>query len=109
MSPSVAFWKESGEATLKLPIRELASKKRNEKKREKLRESESKAGYCIVCKNKTCGRYKLKVRDTKNGIGVMACVCRDCYNRFLSSHANEGMFRISRFMGWAKRRDRIRE
>ena len=65
--------------------------------------------YCIVCKNLTQKRYKLDLKDSRNSTGIKAHVCRDCFNRFLSSHANEGMFRISKFLGWARGRDRIRE
>jgi len=65
--------------------------------------------YCIVCKNMTQKRYMLQLKDSKNSTGINAHVCRDCFNRFLSSHANEGMFRISKFLGWAKGKDRIRE
>ena len=76
----------------------------------KVSESEDETmDYCIVCKNRTEKRFKLDMKDSKNSIGINAHVCRDCYNRFLSSHNNEGMFRISRFIGWAKSRDRIRQ
>jgi len=68
-----------------------------------------KMDYCIVCKNLTPRRYKLELKDSSNSIGIKAHVCRDCFNRFLSSHSNEGMFRISKFLGWAKGKDRIRE
>jgi hypothetical protein len=68
-----------------------------------------KMDYCIVCKNLTPKRYKLELKDSRNSVGINAHVCRDCFNRFLSSHANEGVFRISRFMGWARGKDRIRE
>ncbi len=70
---------------------------------------DGKMDYCIVCKNKTERRYKMDLKDSMNSVGINAHVCRDCFNRFLSSHANEGMFRISRFLGWAKGKDRIRE
>ncbi len=66
-------------------------------------------GYCIVCKEIVKGRYNLSVRDSKHCIGIDAHICKDCFNRFLSSHANEGMFKVSRFLGWAKNKDRIRE
>jgi hypothetical protein len=65
--------------------------------------------HCIVCKDIANGRYRLDLLDSRNNVGISAYVCRDCYNRFLSSNANEGMFRISRFLGWAKNKDRIRE
>jgi hypothetical protein len=65
--------------------------------------------YCIVCKNRTKKRYALQLKDSKNSTGISAHVCRDCFNRFLSSHANEGMFRAAKLLGWARHRDRIRE
>ena len=72
-------------------------------------EKDEKMDYCIVCKNRTERRFKLDIKDSKNSTGINAHVCRDCYNRFLSSHYNQGMFRVAKFLGWAKRRDRIRE
>lgn len=65
--------------------------------------------YCIVCKNMTEKRYALHVKDSRNSIGINAHVCRGCFNRLLASHSNEGIFRIARFLGWSKHRDRLRE
>jgi len=65
--------------------------------------------YCIVCKNLTEKRYMLHLTDAKSSVGIKAHVCRNCFNRFLSSHSNEGVFRVSKFLGWAKGRDRIRQ
>jgi hypothetical protein len=70
---------------------------------------EEKMDYCIVCKNLTERRYKLELNDSKISVGIKAHVCRDCFNRFLSSHSNQGIFRISKFLGWVKGKDRIRE
>jgi hypothetical protein len=71
--------------------------------------SEEERDYCIVCKRITSRRYRMELQDSKNCTGIKAHVCRDCFNRFLSSHANEGMFRVARFLGWARHKDRIRE
>ena len=65
--------------------------------------------YCIVCKEIVDKRYALSTHDSKLGTKVEAYVCRDCFNHFLASHANEGMFKAWRFLGWAKNRDRIRD
>ena len=65
--------------------------------------------YCIVCKEIIQKRYKVELTDSKNSVGIRAHVCRPCFNRFLSSHSNEGPFKISKFFGWAKGRDRIRQ
>jgi hypothetical protein len=70
---------------------------------------ESDMDYCIVCKNLTRKRYTLYLKDSRNSVSIRSHVCTDCFNRFLSSHANEGVFRISRFLGWAKGKDMIRE
>jgi hypothetical protein len=51
----------------------------------------------------------MDLKDSKHSIGINAHVCRDCFNRFLSSHSNEGMFRVARILGWARHKDRIRE
>jgi len=59
--------------------------------------------------SRTQKRFKMELKDSRNSIGINAHVCRDCFNRFLSSHSNEGMFRVSRFFGWAKHKDRLRE
>lgn len=64
--------------------------------------------YCIVCKEMTEKRFSLELKDSKNSVGINAHVCRECFSRFLSSHANEGPFKIARFLGWAKHKDDAR-
>jgi len=64
--------------------------------------------YCIICKNIVKKRYKIKVNDSKIENGITGYLCRDCYNRFLDSYHNKGVFKISGFLGWAKIKDRFR-
>ena len=64
--------------------------------------------YCVICKEKTEKRYKIMVEDTLQKNGFENYICRECFNTLLKSHYNKGIFKISRLIGWIRRKDRWR-
>ena len=54
-------------------------------------------------------KYRITVQDTHVNNMVEGYLCRECFNRFLSSHHDEGFFKLSKMVGWMKeRKDRMR-
>ena len=65
--------------------------------------------YCLLCKEKVDGQYPLEVKDHESQTSVNGFVCRYCFHKFIESHGNEGMFKLSRFFAWAReKKDRMR-
>ncbi|MBI4173726.1 MAG: hypothetical protein HY519_03325 [Candidatus Aenigmarchaeota archaeon] len=65
--------------------------------------------YCLLCKDKVEGQYPLEVKDVDSSTSVKGFVCRYCFHKFIESHENEGTFKLSRFIAWAReRKDRMR-
>ena len=65
--------------------------------------------HCIICKELVKGRYTIKVTDQKVNVKVESHICKDCWNNMISSHNDEGFFKISRLLAWSKgKKDSIR-
>lgn len=65
--------------------------------------------YCIICKEIVKERFKVEVKDSHAGEGFIGDLCKFCFDRFGASSRNEGTFKLTRFMGWARgKKDRMR-
>ena len=58
--------------------------------------------FCLVCKEITGRRYKVKVSDTEHDNRVDGYVCADCWASFISSLHNERPFRVMKWRSWIK-------
>ncbi|RLJ06384.1 MAG: hypothetical protein DRP13_01410 [Candidatus Aenigmatarchaeota archaeon] len=62
--------------------------------------------YCIICKDFIKEkRYKVTVEDVLQKNRFENYVCRSCFNTLLKSHHNKGMFKLSRFLAWIRKKD----
>ena len=66
--------------------------------------------FCLVCKEFADPRFTAAITDNKTSHELNGQLCTHCYETFVASSHNTGMFRVSKLRTWLRhwRKDWLR-